>query len=395
MMEKLKRDLNTYKREINIMKIKKYVASLNFGNTFLILGMVFLILSGCKNGINVKQQNWGEVNNTKVFLYTITNSHGMVMKLTNYGGIITSVIVPDKNGKMDDVVLGFDNLQQYLDPNPCFGATIGRFANRIKDAKFEIDGVTYHLTKNSGENCIHGGDEFDRVVWDSKIVKNKLGCGVCLHYLSKDGSNGFPGNLDVYATYILTENNAIHVCFEATTDKSTYVNMTQHSYFNLSGCKELINDHLIKIDADNYTEIDKDIVPTGIVSTVKGTDWDLTTLTRIGDNLSKLDYNGYHYCYVFNKPPGELKKVIEVIEPKSGRKLEISTTQPGVQFYSGNSIPSNLTGKYGIHYRPHIAFCLETQHLPDSPNHANFPTTLLRPGEKYKETVIYNFGIEN
>lgn len=343
------------------------------------------------NTNSIQQEIWGATQGKEVLLYTLTNSNGMVVKIINYGGIITSVLVPDKNGKLDDVVLGFDNLQQYLEPNPCFGAAIGRFANRIRDAKFEIDGITYQLTKNAGEHCIHGANEFDRIVWVSKA--DQITNSIKLHHLSPDGNNGFPGNLDVFITYTLTEENAIEVKFEATTDKATHVNLTQHSYFNLTGGKGLIYDHQIKIDADNYTEIDEFIIPTGTIATVKDTDWDLTRLTRMGDNINKLDHNGYHYCYVFNKHEGTLQKVIEVVEPKSGRTMDVITTQPGVQFYSGNSISDQLMGKGGKKYGPHTAFCLETQHFPDTPNHPKFPSTLLLPGEKYEEMVIYDFGV--
>lgn len=355
---------------------------------------VTLLTSCAVNKKETLQENWGEVQDKKVYQYTLTNSSGMVLKVTNYGGIITSLLVPDKNGDLEDVVLGYDNLEQYLEPNPCFGATIGRFANRIRDGRFTINDSSYLLTKNNGEHCIHGGNEFDRVVWDSELVENDMGKGIRLQHLSKDGENGFPGNLEVFVTYTLTENNAVHVKFEAKTDKATHVNLTQHSYFNLTGAKELIYDHLIKIDADNYTEIDEFIIPTGVISSVKGTDWDLNQLTPMGDNIHGLDFNGYHYCYVFNKPVGELKKVIEVVEPHSGRTLNVITTQPGVQFYTGNHISSDLVGKNGIRYEPHIAFCLETQHFPDTPNHANFPSTLLLPGDTYEETVIYKFGAD-
>lgn len=359
---------------------------------FILLSLLLLI-DGCNpKKHHIQQEVWGEVQGKQVYLYTLSNSHGMEMKVTNYGGIITSILVPDQKDKLSDVVLGFDNLQQYLEPNPCFGATIGRFANRIRDAKFKIEENTYQLTKNDGEHCIHGANEFDRVVWDCEVDDSNN--AIRLHYLSADGTNGFPGNLDVLVTYTLSEENAVHVKFEAETDKATHVNMTQHSYFNLNGGKDLIFDHQIKIDADNYTEIDEFIIPTGNLATVKGTDWDLTKLARIGDNIHNLDHAGYHFCYVFNKPDGVLKKVIEVFEPGSGITLEVSTTQPGVQFYSGNKISTDLIGKNGIKYGPHIAFCLETQHFPDTPNHPDFPSTLLRPNEKYEEVVIYDFGIE-
>ena len=345
------------------------------------------------SGVTFK--NWGTANGENVFLYTLTNDNGMVVKLTNFGGTITSILAPDKNGKFKDVVLGFDNLEQYKAEHPCFGATIGRVANRIRNGQFKIGETTYQLSQNSNEHCLHGGNEFDRVVWASKIVVNDQGPSVQLHHLSKDGTMGFPGTLDSYVTYTLTNDNSLIAHYEATTDKATHVNMTQHSYFNLNGMEDKIYDHIITIDADTYTEIDEEIIPTGKLAPVKGTDWDLTTPTPLGENIHKLDFNGYHYNYVFNKAVGELKKVIEVWEPKSGRTMTISTTQPGVQFYSGNGIGDTFTGKNHIKYADHMAFCLETQHFPDTPNHANFPSTLLLPGEKYDETAIFHFGIKD
>jgi len=371
------------------MKLKKTLYLLQ-----LLWAIIILSLTGCTtNKRDVQQEVWGEVKDKQVYHYTFANSNGMVMKVTNYGGIITSILVPDKNGIIEDVVLGFDNLQQYLDPNPYFGAVIGRFANRIRNGQFSINDSAYQMPKNKGEHCIHGVGEFNTVVWDGEIVENEEGKGIRLHYLSKDGTNGFPGNLDVFVTYTLTENNAIYVRFEAKTDEATHVNMTQHSYFNLSGGKELIYDHLIKIDADNYTEVDESLIPTGTISTVKGKDWNLTRMTRMGDNIHHLDYKGYDYCYVLNKQTSELAKVIEIVEPLSGRTLEVSTTQPGVQFYSGNYISAELVGKNGVHYQPHFGFCLETQHFPDSPNQPDFPSTFLVPGDKYDEVVIYDFGV--
>jgi len=360
--------------------------------------MVLIFLSlilGCAKEQSVSRELWGEVNGQQIWHYTITNPNGASLKVTNYGGIITSVNVPDKDGKLEDVVLGFDNLKQYLEPNPCFGATIGRFANRIKHGTFTIDSIAYNLDTNEGKHCIHGANEFNTAVWESEIVREDSGVGVRLHYLSVDGTKGFPGNLDAFVTYLFSPENEVIVRFEATTDKATHVSMTQHSYFNLNGVKAPVYDHLIQIAASNYAEIDEEIVPTGVVAPVKGTDWDLTSLTRMGDNIHKLNNNGYHFCYVFDKEPGELRKVIEVFEPQSGRTLEVTTTQPGVQFYSGNAINNQLSGKQGIQYGPHMAFCLETQHLPDSPNQPLFPSTLLRPGKKYQEQVIYKFGIKN
>jgi len=362
--------------------------------SLIFIAAILVVTQSCQSPQGISKELWGEVDGKQVWLYTITNNSGASIQLTNYGGIITSIKVPDRDGKLDDVVLGFDNLQQYLDPNPCFGATIGRFANRIKNAEFTIDSIRYELEKNNGNNCSHGANEFDRTTWDSEIVHEEKGEGVRFHYLSPDGSHGFPGNLDVYATYLFNDQNEVYIRFEAETDKATHVNLTQHSYFNLNGVKAPIYEHLIKIDADNYTAIDEEIVPTGEISTVKNTDWDLTSLTRMGDNIHKLDFNGYHYCYVFNKEVGEMKKVIEVVEPVTGRTMEVITTQPGVQFYSGNSISDQLVGKYGIKYGNHMAFCLETEHLPNTPNLENFPSTLIRPGQKYQEEVVYKFGVQ-
>lgn len=358
----------------------------------LVLASIFYT-SCVPSGTETLVESWGEIDGEKVYLYTLSNENKMELKVCNYGAIITSLMVPDRKGKLEDVVLGFDKLERYLEPNPCFGAAIGRFANRIRDGRFSIGDSVYQLVQNDNGHCIHGGNEFDRLVWESEVIKSNEGNAIRLHHLSEDGSNGFPGNLDVYITYTLTSDNSIHVLFEATTDKSTHVNLTQHSYFNLAGTDEKIFDHLIHIDADHYTEIDEDVVPTGGIATVKGKDWDLTELTRIGDNIHKLDKGGYHYCYVFNKEENELKKVIEVLEPNSGRTLEVTATQPGVQFYTGNGI-ADFTGKGNIKYGAHSAFCLETQHFPDSPNHHHFPSTLLNPGEKYEETVIYHFGIK-
>jgi aldose 1-epimerase len=343
----------------------------------------------------IQQENWGSIDGKPVTLFTMTNANGMIVKLTNFGGIITSVMVPDKDGNFEDVVLGFDNLQQYIDGHPNFGATIGRFTNRIRNAKFTIDGKTYHLSPNLDPHNLHGGENgFAKQLWNASAFKNRKEVGVKLTYFSADGEEGFPGNLNATVTYTLTEDNAIVIHFEAETDKPTHVNLSQHSYFNLNACKDKIYDHTIWIDADNYTEIDDDVIPTGKISTVKGTDWDLTVPTRMGDNIFKLDKNGYHYNYIFNKPANRLKKVIEVRDPLSSRTMEVYTTQPAVQFYSGNNIGDTYTGKYGVKYSDHIAFCLETQHYPDTPNHSNFPTTLLLPNQKYDHTVIYKFSVK-
>ncbi|MDO6516942.1 aldose epimerase family protein [Zobellia uliginosa] len=341
---------------------------------------------------SIQKEHWGNVKGKEISLYTITNANGMKMQITNLGCIITSLFVPDKDGKLDDVVLGFDNLEAYLAGHPSFGTTVGRYANRIKNAQFVMNDSVYKLTANEDGTSLHGGNEFRDAVWDAETVSNENGEGIRFHYFSPDGSFGFPGNLDVYATYLLNDDNAIYVNFQAQTDKDTHVNMTNHSYFNLNGAKDLIYDHRVMIDADTYTEFDEDITPTGKLPSLEGTAWDLKTMTRLGDKIHDIPLNGYHHCYVLNKKEGEMKKAAEVIEPNSGRKLEVFTTQPGMTLYASNGL-DHITGKYGIAYKPHAAICLETQHHPDTMNHPNFPSTLLKPGETYSEIVVYDFGI--
>ncbi|NME69867.1 aldose epimerase family protein [Flammeovirga aprica] len=348
-----------------------------------------------KKQFTLTQKEWGKEGNEKIYLVDLKSPNGMHIQLTNYGAVLVKAEVADRNQKYDDVVLGFDNLAQYQKPNPLFGATVGRFANRIRNGEFEIDGVKYQLNTKGEKHCIHGGGEFSSAVWTiEKTFKGKHKAGVVFSYFSKDGSNGFPGNVQSKVTYTLTKNNEIKIDFEATTDKDTHISMTNHSYFNLNGMKNNILDQQIKIDADNITAIDKDVVPTGQLENIRNTEKDLTIQKPIGDNIFKLANNGYHFCYVFNKENGKAKKVIEVLDPASGRTLTVVTTQPSVQFYTGNSLDGKFVGKDGIAYGKHIAFCLETQHLPDTPNHPNFPSSLVKAGEKYKETVIYKFGVE-
>ena len=343
--------------------------------------------------IKVSEESWGNVDQQEVKLFILRNDNGMEVKLTNYGAIVTSIIVPDNKGNFDDIVLGFDNLDQYIAINPYFGATVGRYANRIKNAQFQIADSTYFLPVNDKEHSIHGGLKgFNKQVWDAEPFQKKDEAGIKMHYLSVDGEEGFPGNLDVTVTYTLNQENELAIHFEAVTDKSTHINLCNHSYFNLTGLKENILNHKIKIEAENYLEIDEDIIPTGQISPVTGTYWDLTKMTEIGENIQKLDHDGYHYCYVFDKPSNYGDWVIEVLEPKSGRKMEVFTTQPGVQFYTGQSIGEKYVGKYKLKYSNYDGFCLETQHFPDSPNHKNFPSTLLLPGEKYDHKVIYKFS---
>ncbi|MGC6431296.1 MAG: aldose epimerase family protein [Jejuia sp.] len=364
--------------------------SKNIGLAFLI----FIFFSCDSKNSNILVESWGNLEDKPISLYTLKNKNGVTAQLTNYGAILTSLKTPDKQGNFKDIVLGFDNLQQYVDDNPCFGATVGRYANRIKNAQFTIDSVTYNLKKNDGNNNLHGGLEFNKAIWQGATFSSDSTQGVVFKYVSKDGAMGFPGSLDVTVRYTLTNTNDLKIDYKATTDAKTHVNLTNHSYFNLAGTDQLIYDHQIKIDADYITTIDEEIVPTGGLTPVRGTTMDLNNFTRIGDRIHKFSNNGYHFCYVFNKPVNATKKVIEVIEPNSGRTMSVTTSQPSVQFYSGNAISETLVGKNNTKYQPHSAFCLETQHLPNTPNIPNFPSTLLNPEETYKEQVIYSFGIQ-
>ncbi|WP_109831832.1 aldose epimerase family protein [Reichenbachiella versicolor] len=360
---------------------------------YLILLLFLLCFAGCKY-THHNTEFWGKHDNKDVYLYTLTNDNGVSFQITNYGGRMVSLMVPDREGKLGDVLLGFDNLEQYTEPNPAFGMIVGRYANRIRNAQFSIDSTTYNLTKNAGEHSIHGGGEFGNVVWDGELVTTGEEPALKLHYISPNGSHGFPGTLDCYVTYTLTADNSVKIKFEATTDKATHVNMSSHAYFNLSALKSTIVNHLVRMNADRYTVIDEDIVPTGEIDSVIGKDWDLTKEIELSENINKLNHGGYHYNYVFNKPIGLLEEVLSIREPKSGRTLTVSTTQPGVQFYTGNAISDTFVGKYNIRYGKHMGLCLETQHFPDSPNHGNFPSSLLLPDEKYEEVVIYKFGVE-
>lgn len=355
--------------------------------------MTILLFTCSEKDFPVKKEIWGQIEGIDIYLYTISNKNGMIIQITNYGGIITSILVPDKNGKMDDVVLGFDNLKQYQELNPSFGAVIGRFANRIENAAFKIDGINYQLTKNIDQDILHGNNEFDRAIWDSKIITNEFGNGIQLHYISKDGTHGFPGNVNTYVTYTLSETNDLQVTFKATTDKSTHLNLTQHSYFNFSGTDKNIYNHMVKIDANQYVKHDNTVKPSRRLASLHNKAWGLSKLTRLGDRIHNIPPNGYNHCYVLKKPLKTLRQVAEVIEPNSGRTLKVTTTQPGLVFYTGNYLDSKLKGKEGTTYPQHAGLCLETQHYPDAPNQENFPTTLLSPGETYKEVVIYSFGL--
>jgi aldose 1-epimerase len=336
---------------------------------------------------------------TAVDLYTLTNRNGMVVKIATYGGIVTELRVPDRDGKLGDVVLGFDNLDQYLAPNPYFGALVGRVGNRIAKGRFTLDGRQYALATNDNNvNHLHGGRKgFDKVVWKADPpASDGQGAHLTLHYLSPDGEEGYPGNLNATVVYTLNDQNELAIDYTATTDKATPVNLTNHSYFNLAGegSGDILG-HVLELEADAYTPVDATLIPTGRIEPVKGTVFDFTTPTAIGariDQVPGAPPGGYDHNYVLRSQNGALALAARVYEPKTGRVLEISTTQPGIQFYTGNFLDGTITGKSGVPYKQHAAFCLETQHYPDSVNHPNFPSAIVRPGETYHQVTVHKFS---
>ena len=333
---------------------------------------------------------------TPVSLYTMRNSGGVVMKVMNYGGIIVSLEVPDRNGKLVDVVLGYDSLQAYEKRNPFFGALVGRYGNRIGKGRFALDGKEYDLVKNNNGNHLHGGTKgFDKAVWDIKEVPAEDGVAIKLSYLSKDMEEGYPGNLNVEITYTLTDENSIRFDYKATTDKPTIVNLTQHAYFNFNGGRGNILSHEISLNADRFVAVDEQLIPTGELKPVENTPLDFRTPVKIGERINDTHQQmqfgkGYDHCWVLN---GEgLKVAAEVYDPSSGIEMTVRTTEPGVQFYTGNFLDGSLTGKNNTVYNQRTGFCLETQHFPDSPNKSQFPSVVLRPGETYATQTIYQFS---
>jgi aldose 1-epimerase len=331
-------------------------------------------------------------------LYTLTNSHGMQATITNYGGTVVSLLTPDRAGHMDDVVLGFDRLEGYLQPEPFFGAIIGRYGNRIGHAMFKLGDKEYRLAKNDGDNTLHGGTQgFDKRVWTA-LDLSKVGPALELKYTSKDGEEGFPGNLSVTVIYMLTETNELWIEYSAATDRTTVLNLTNHSYFNLAGQGngEILK-HQITINADRFTPVDAGLIPTGELQKVEGTPFDLRQATEIGAHINDDDEQlklgkGYDHNFVLNRRSGDaLTLAARVTEPGSGRVMEVLTSEPGVQFYTGNFLDGTLHGKGGKVYGRRYGLCLETQLFPDSPNKPAFPTTELKPGQKYTSTTVYRF----
>ena len=333
-----------------------------------------------------------------VEIYTLRNAKGAEARICTYGGIVVSLTMPDREGHYGDVVLGYDNLNGYLEKSPYFGALIGRYGNRIGKAKFTLDGQQYTLSTNDGPNMLHGGFKgFDKVVWEAKPLASREGPGVRLHYLSKDGEEGFPGNLDVTADYTLTEGNELRVEFSAYTDKDTVVNLTHHSYFNLAGKGDILN-HTVMIDADKFTPVDSTLIPTGELRPVDATPFDFRIPTTIGARIGQDDEQlkfgkGYDHNWVINKPLNKYGLMARVTEPTTGRVLEVLSTEPGLQFYSGNFLDGTITGKGGRVYQFRNGFCMEPQHYPDSPNKPGFPAVVLKPGETFHNIIIYKFSV--
>ena len=347
--------------------------------------------------VRVEKQPYGKTaDGMPVDMYVLTNAHGMKAKVITYGAILTDLEVPDRDGKVGNVVLGFDDLKGYLTAHPFLGATVGRVANRIAGGKFKLKGKTYRLAVNNGPNSLHGGKKgFDKVVWKAEVVRRKAGPAVRFTYESPDGEEGYPGNLSLAVTYTLTDDNEIRIDYKATTDKATPVNLTNHSYFNLAGPQSgTILGHELMLAADKYTPVDDALIPTGEIKPVKGTPLDFTKPKKIGADIAEVkgDPNGYDHNFVLRKGKKRLKLTARVYEPKTGRVMVMYTTEPGVQFYTGNFLDGKVKGKGGVAYKKHQGFCLEAQHFPDAVHHANFPSIILEPGKTYRQTTVYKFS---
>lgn len=375
----------------------------------LVLAGATMVLAACNNDpktadsstasktdtmFSITERSYGTFNNEPVTQYTITNPSGMQVGIINYGGTVTDIITPDKDGNKANVVLGFNSLEGFLQKgNPYFNALIGRYGNRIANGKFKLDGNEYKLAGNDNGNSLHGGNKgFDKVLWTA----NKLpgDSSIELSYISKDGEEGYPGNLTVKVIYTLTAANELKIQYSATTDKATPVNLTNHCYFNLSGGKDsTILGHELQILADRFTEVNDKLIPTGKLPEVKGGPMDFTSFKTIGKDIQQVK-GGYDHNWVLNKQEGSFEKIAVLKDPASGRQMEVWTTEPGVQFYSGNFLDGSLTNtREGQKYVKYAGLCLETQHFPDSPNQPSFPNTILKPGETYTQTTVYAFGV--
>tara|TARA_R110002051_G_scaffold311812_2_gene386498 strand:- start:8233 stop:9420 length:1188 start_codon:yes stop_codon:yes gene_type:complete len=352
--------------------------------------------------VTIEKRSFGETpEKEKVAIYTLKNTNGIEINIMTYGGIITSLKTPNKKGISEDIVLGYNSLDEYIKSSPYFGAIIGRYGNRIAKGKFKIDGKTYTLATNDGENHLHGGLKgFDKVVWSASEETTDNSASLILSYLSKDMEEGYPGNIDVTVTYTLTNENTLEIAYQATTDKTTVVNLTQHSYFNLSGdFSKSILDQQVQINADTYIPVDQTLIPTGELATVEGTPFDFRTMKTIGKDIEVANDQlkkglGFDHCWVLNNQNIGMRFAAKAYDPTSGRVLEVTTDEPGIQFYSGNFLDGTLPSKNGGTYAHRSGFCLETQHYPDSPNQKDFPTTILKPGKVYNSKTSFKFYVK-
>lgn len=345
---------------------------------------------------SIQKEKWGSLNNKDICLYNLLNSNGVSIKITNYGGIVTSIMFPNRNNEFENIVLGFDNFEQYQNQNtPYFGAIIGRCANRIANARFKIDDINYSLAINDYPNHLHGGVKgFDKVVWDVVETVESSSVKIVLQYLSQDLEEGYPGNLKVKVTYELDNNNEFKIFYEATTDKPTIINLTHHGYFNLTGNKENILNHEVTVFADSITQTNASWIPTGKIVAVAGTDFDFTAPHKISERINNLPH-GYNMNFVIRKKDDKkLARAANVFEPMSGRFLEVFTTQPGLQLYTGDYLDVSIKGNENIALGKNMGLCLEAQHFPDSPNNSNFPSTILSPGETYNQMTQYKLSIK-
>lgn len=384
-------------------------------NSFITLAIGIIFLQSCKSKKAETTQTTDSVTVNKiekiffgtlpdgrgVDQYTLKNAKGMEVKIMNYGGVITHLTAPDRNGKYEDIVLGFDSLAGYLTPPPYFGAIIGRYGNRIAKGKFTLDGKKYQLATNNNLNHLHGGVVgYDKVLWNAEPIEGTESA-LKLTYLSKDGEEGFPGNLNITVIYTLTNDNSLKIDYAATTDKSTIINLTNHSYFNLSASKKDVLDQEVTLNADRFLPVDKGLIPTGELRPVVGNVFDFTKPTVIGKGINEVKDEqinlggGYDHAWILNKKEdNELSLAATVLEKTSGRKMEVMTTEPAIQFYTGNFLDGSITGKGGVKYIKRFALCLESEHYPDSPNQSAFPTVVLKPNQKYATTTIYKFSVE-
>jgi aldose 1-epimerase len=365
-----------------------------FNGWFRIFVSLVMLMATMQAKTIISKQPFGKTSDgVAIDLYTLADGK-IEARITNYGGIIVSLRTPDRNGNLDDVVLGYDSFEGYRANPAYFGAIIGRYANRIAHGSFQLDGKTYSIPKNNGDNALHGGIRgFDKVVWTAREIRN----GIELSHVSKDGDQGFPGTLTATVRYTL-DAGALQIDYSASSDKDTVLNLTNHSYFNLAGQgKGEVLGHVVKIDASRFTPVDATLIPTGELKSVEGTPFDFRTPHAIGERIDAKDEQlhlglGYDHNFVLDHPDGQLAEAAEVYEPTTGRILRVLTTQPGVQLYTGNHLDGSITGKQGIVYKPRFAFCLETQHFPDSPNHPDFPSTVLKPRQKFHSVTVFQFS---